>query len=744
MKQIDINLKEYLNDKQIEAASIIDGPVIVFAGAGTGKTRTLTYRVANMVSKGIGANNILAITFTNKATNEMRERLYKLVGENAQFLTISTFHSLCARILRRDIVAIGYDRNFEIVDEEDQLKVITEAIANCNIDKKKFTAKHMRKVINTCKCFQMKCDFPEEQRIFNEYEKIMKEENRLDFEDLLLKTYELFSTQKDILEKYQYYYKYILVDEFQDTNLIQYKIVKLLAADSRNLFVVGDDDQSIYAFRGTNYENVKLFKKDFPEYKQVILDENYRSTQTILDGANNLISNNVDREEKRLFSNIEGKSTDVVVSQTSDDRDEVAYVIDKIEDLHRKENVEFKDIAILYRSSVLSRSFELALVQNGLPYRIFGGISYLRRKEIKDLIAYFKLIINHNDINQFKRIVNVPSRGIGAKTIEKIIEYKKDNKIGLFEAINALKASLGNKYYILEKFMDTIIELDQKLDETHFSDLFDMLIEKTNFLESIKDDEDEDERKENIDEFKSILVSIEDNGEIASRREKLIAAFDEAILADDKLQNQRQRNDGITLSTVHSVKGLEFNTVFIVGFEEGIFPNVTYFGDVDLEEERRIAYVACTRAKRHLFISCAKKRMLYGKINHNLQSRFLLEFIGSKDDSFTMKDKKKSRYDSLSPYDFEVSQVNDDDIFFDDIKEEKENESIKIEEIKEEVSDPNSYKVGDYVNHKVYGDGIIVSLEEKFGGIQGTICFTSEGSIKTFDMSHPAIRKRIK
>ena len=743
MKTININLSEYLNDKQIEAASIIDGPVIVFAGAGTGKTRTLTYRVANMVAKGISANNILAITFTNKATNEMRERLYKLVGEDAQFLTISTFHSLCARILRRDIVAIGYDRHFEIVDEEDQLKVITEAITNLNIDKKKFTAKHMRKVINTCKCFQMKCDFPEEQRIFDEYEKLMKEENRLDFEDLLLKTYELFSNHKDILERYQYYYKYILVDEFQDTNLIQYKIVKLLATDSRNLFVVGDDDQSIYAFRGTNYENVKLFKKDFPEYQQVILEENYRSTQTILDGANNLISNNQDREKKHLFSNIKGKSTDVVVSQTSDDRDEVAYVIDKIEELHRKENVEFKDIAVLYRSSVLSRSFELALVQHGLPYRIFGGISYLRRKEIKDLIAYFKLIINHNDINQFKRIVNVPSRGIGAKTIDKIIEYKKDNRMGLFEAIKALKASLGNKYVILEKFMETIIELDQKLDEIHFADLFDLLLEKTNFLESIKDDEDEDERKENIDEFKSILVSIEDNGEIATRREKLIAAFDEAILADDKLQNQRQRNDGVTLSTVHSVKGLEFNTVFIVGFEEGIFPNVTYFGDVDLEEERRIAYVACTRAKKHLFISCAKKRMLYGKINHNLQSRFLLEFIGSKDDSLSMKDKRKSRYDSLSPYDFEVSQIEDDDIFFDDIKEDKE-EKIIIEEIKEEVSDPNSYKVGDYVNHKVYGDGIIVSLEEKFGGIQGTICFTSEGSIKTFDMSHPAIRKRIK
>ncbi|MCR5423053.1 MAG: UvrD-helicase domain-containing protein [Bacilli bacterium] len=736
----NIDLTKYLNPKQAEAADIIDGPVIVFAGAGTGKTRTLTYRIANMVAKGIDANHILAITFTNKATNEMKERLNKLVGPNAKFLTISTFHALCAKILRRDISVLGYERDFEIIDEEDQLKVVSQAIENLNVDKKKFSPKHMRKVINTCKCFEMKCDFPLEQKIFDEYERIMKEDNRLDFEDLLIKTYELFANNEDILEKYQYYYQYVLVDEFQDTNLIQYKIAKLLTKNSRNLFVVGDDDQSIYAFRGTNYENVKLFKKDFPEFKQVLLEENYRSTQVILDGANNLIANNKDRESKILYSNIKGKASDVIINQAYDEHDEVSYVLEKVKELHRKENIPYKEFAILYRNSAVSRNFELSLVQSGLPYRIFGGISYLRRKEIKDLIAYLKLIINHNDINQFKRIVNVPSRGIGAKTIDKIIEYKRENKISLFDAIKELEDSLKNKYVVLKKFMEVIEELNHKLDEIPFSELFDLLIEKTNFLESIKDDEDEKERQENIDEFKSLLINIEDNGELVSRREKLVNAFDEAILSDDKLQNQRQRNDGITLSTVHSVKGLEFECVFIVGFEEGVFPNDLFFDDVDLEEERRIAYVACTRAKSHLFITCTKKRMLYGRTNHNPQSRFLLEFIGSKDINFSSK---KKDYDNISPYDFEVSQIRDDDIFFDDIREEEKKEIKKeVEEV--EKTDTASYKVGDFVNHKIYGDGIIVSLEEKDGNIQGKICFVGEGSIKTFDMSHPSIRKRNK
>ncbi len=716
--------EQILNDKQLEAVKAVEGPVMVFAGAGTGKTRTLTYRVSYMVDMGIPANKILAITFTNKATNEMRDRLMKTIPNDARHLTISTFHSLCARILRRDIHVLGYDNHFNIVDEEDQLKVINEAIKLSNVDKKTFSAKRMRKVINTCKCFQLKPEFREEQRVFDEYEYLMKEENSLDFEDLLLKTYELFANYPDVLDKYKYAYNYVLVDEFQDTNLIQYRIVKLLTEESRNLFVVGDDDQAIYAFRGANYDNIKLFKHDFPEFKSIILSENYRSTQTILDGANKLVSNNVDREEKSLFSNIKGSPTDVIVNQSYDDRDEISFVIDKISELH-KQGVDYSDIAVLYRSSVISRGFELRFVQENLPYKIYGGISYLRRREIKDIIAYLKLIINHNDIASFKRIVNVPVRGIGDKTVEKIIEYKRANACSIFRAIEELRSSLGTKYNSLNEFVDLINELSSLLDVTPLDEFYDIFLEKTNFLESIKDEEDEKERKENIDEFKTVLFSIEDNGEISDRRTKLIEAFDEAILADDKLQNQRQRQDGITLSTVHSVKGLEFDTVFIVAFENGIFPNLSFHEDVSEEEERRITYVACTRAKSHLILSCAKKRMLYGRTQSNSQSIFLLEFIGSKS-KFSKKKEKELKIE-----DFEISQINE----YDDTPQ------ATSVEVCEDAKDDTEYKVGDFVNHKIYGDGIVVSLENKFGGVMGKICFTAQGTIKSFDMSHPSIRK---
>ena len=712
-----------LNEKQQEAVEIIEGPVIVFAGAGTGKTRTLTQRIVHMIESGIRANNILAITFTNKATNEMRERLETSLKEKVYGITISTFHSLCARILRRDIDSLGYDRHFNILDDEDQLKIISEAITNLDVDKKKYTAKYMRKVINNCKCFSMKANFLTEQRIFDEYERLMKSYNSLDFEDLLLKTFELFEKFPDVLEKYRYYYRYVLVDEFQDTNLIQYKIVKLLTEESRNLFVVGDDDQSIYSFRGTNYENIKLFKKDFPEFKMVILNENYRSTQKILDGANKLIKNNQDREHKELFSKINGSITDVVVQQMYDDRDEVDYVITKIREL-KKKGVDYSEMAIIYRSSVVSRIFELAMVQNNIPYKIFGGISYLRRREIKDLIAYLKLIINHDDINSFRRIVNTPVRGIGEKTVEKIIAKKKELKISLFDAIKSMKDEFKTKFKVLEEFINIIEELFSLIENKTFDEFFDILLEKTNFLDSIKDDEDEKERKENIEEFKSVLLSIEDNGELATRREKLIYAFDEAVLSDDKLQNQRQRNDGVTLSTVHSVKGLEFDTVFIVAFEDGIFPNLNSFEDVDIEEERRITYVAVTRAKRHLFLLCAKKRMLYGRIQKNAQSLFLLEFIGTKD-----------KKENVKIEEFEISQVD-------------KNELVDKKEVSDEIENDNYedtvYAVGDFVNHKVYGDGIVVSLDNKAGSIIGQICFTSQGTIKSFDMSHPSIKKRRK
>lgn len=700
-----------LNINQQKAASLFCGPIMVFAGAGSGKTRTLTYRVANMIEAGIPAYNILAITFTNKATNEMKERLYGLVGNDIRFSTISTFHSLCARILRQEIHILGYKTNFDIIDEEDQLKIVTDAISDLNIDKKKFTPKQMRKMINFNKCFQMKPSSQIEMNVYNKYEELMKELNLLDFEDLLIKTYELFVNSPETLEKYRNKYQYILVDEFQDTNLIQYKIVRALALKTRNIFVVGDDDQSIYSFRGTNYENMQLFKKDFPEYQMIILDQNYRSTQTILDGSNRLIANNENRENKTLFSDIKGAPTDVVITALPDEKAEVDYVIGQIKEAVKHQNKKYSDFAILYRSSVISRNFELGLINNNLPYKMFGGISYLRRKEIKDVIAYLKLIIDNDDVMSFKRIVNEPARGIGLKTVQDLLAFKKEYRMTIFDTIDSYKSISPSKYKYLSNFKEMILNLKAKINEVSLVELFEELMTVTDYFSIYEDDENADERKENLMEFKSILSNIDNDGEVATNTEKLMFAFDEAVLSDDKLQNQRQDNDGITLSTVHSVKGLEFDTVFVVAFEKGIFPSYLSTQENDEEEERRIAYVAVTRAKNKLYLTTANKRLLYGNINHNKPSNFLLEFAGA--NKFGKVEKNEDE--------FNIRQVPVEEL--NDIK----------------TSDDKNYKVGDQIIHKVYGEGIIVSLE----GTIGKICFTAQGQIKTFDIMHPSIRKKI-
>ncbi len=694
-----------LNENQTLAATTFAGPIMVFAGAGSGKTRTLTYRIANMIEAGIPAYHILAITFTNKATNEMKERLNGLVGIHTKYLTISTFHSLCARILRQEIHLLGYKKNFDIIDEEEQLKIITDVLAQANIDKKKFTPKHCRKMINFNKCFNMKPDNQIEGLIFNKYEETMKELNVLDFEDLLIKTYEIFKISVETLDKYRDKYQYILVDEFQDTNLIQYRILHLLSIKHRNLFVVGDDDQSIYSFRGTNYENMVLFKKEFSEYKQIILNQNYRSRECIVKGANKLIANNKNRQSKDLFSDIRGYDNDITIIQLRDERDEVTYVANEILNAIKNDNKSYKDFAILYRSSVISRNFELGLIQHGIPYRIFGGISYLRRKEIKDVTAYLKFILNNNDIISFKRIVNEPARGIGLKTMQTVLDYKREFKMTIFDSIDAMRLVLPSKYDILQKFKKMIEELSDFINDTPLDEFFEILLDKTNYFDALEGDDDEEERKENLMEFKSILRTIENNGELATREEKLIEAFDEAILSDDKLQNQRQSNDGVTISTVHSVKGLEFDTVFLVAFENGLFPNFFNSGDNnDEEEERRIAYVAITRARNKLYLTCANKRLIYGDIRNHSQSKFLLEFIGE--------------------------------------REQSKPKTIKVEKILAPVidapKDASVYKVGDYVIHNMYGEGIIVSLDSKVG----KICFTAQGSIKTFDMTHPSITKK--
>lgn len=690
-----------LNEQQRHAVEIVSGPVIVFAGAGSGKTRTLTFRIAHMIEKEIAPHKILAITFTNKATNEMRERLFQMVGLYAKSLFISTFHSLCATILRREIQVLGYKNHFEILDDEDQLKIIKEVLENMSFDKKVVTPKHMRRVINYCKTFDVKSEISYENNIIDKYESLMKELNLLDFNDLLLKVREIFTNYPMVLEKYQHKFQYILVDEFQDTDLIQYRIIEMLAQKHRNLFVVGDDDQSIYSFRGANYANMRLFKKDFSEYQMVILNQNYRSTQTILNGCNNLIKHNMDREAKELYSKIQGKDDDVMIHQALNDAEEVHFVIDEIKHLLAN-GYQHKDIAVLYRYNYLLRQFELGMIQSGLPYRVFGGISYLRRKEIKDMISYLRMIVYANDINSFQRIVNEPSRNLGTKTIQKLLDYRKQHKLTLFDAIDQIDSLQPSKKEALVCFKKMILSWQEKLEQTDLISLFVMVLEDTKYIENLDDDESKEDRIQNIQEFKSILYAIENDGAIETRANKLMQAFDEAVLADDKLQTQRFATDGITLSTVHSVKGLEFGCVFVVAFENNIFPSY-YRGDesISLEEERRIAYVATTRAKNKLYLTCAHRRLQFGAITNNPQSQFLLEFIGeSKQNNKNLK------------------QV------------------VIIEE--SEVKEKPLYQVGEFVVHTTYGEGIIVSLKDDIG----QICFTKEGKISKFDMTHPSISKK--
>lgn len=692
-----------LNKQQQEAVSILSGPVMVFAGAGSGKTRTLTFRIAQMISSGITPTDILAITFTNKATKEMRDRLFNLVGADASLLTISTFHALCASILRKDIGALKYSNRFSIIDEEDQLKVIKEVLEVEHANKKVYTALYVRNKINYYKTFDIKPEIQYEHQLLQTYEKTMMEANLLDFNDLLIKVKELFSIFPPILERYQAKYKHILVDEFQDTDRIQYDIIKMLAQEHRNLFVVGDDDQSIYSFRGANYGNIRLFKHDFKEYKMVILNQNYRSTQTILKGCNALIGHNSDREKKELFSDIEGQTDDVIIHQALDEADEVHYVIDTIKQLF-KEGYTTQDIAILYRSSAVVRQFELGMIESKIDYRIFGGMSYLRRKEIKDMVAYLRLIVFDDDILSFQRVINEPSRGIGLKSVAAILDYRKEHKITLMETLDATRLFLPSKFSVLQEFKSWIERWHQMLETTDLISLYQDILTTTGYIESLEGDEQKEDRIDNLMEFKSILFSIEHTGEVASREEKLIAAFDEAMLSEDKMQTQKQSQTGVTLSTVHSIKGLEFKAVFIVAFETGIFPNIYRSSEVlNMEEERRIAYVACTRAKEKLYLTCASKRLLFGAYHRNPHSPFLLELIGKDQISF-------------APMDFEKPVVK---------------QQFKME-------NNTDYHVGDTVMHQSFGEGIVVSLQ----GDIGKICFTKQGSIKTFDMTHPAISKK--
>lgn len=623
-----------LNAEQRRAAETLEGPVLILAGAGSGKTRALTYRIANLIDHGVPAWSILALTFTNKAAREMKARVQALIGEEkAEEAWISTFHSVCSRILRRDIEKIGYSRSFVIYDDDDQLRVLKEIYAQLNIDDKYLPYREVKARLSDAKNRLMNPDewFSHSGRdrraslvhdVMCVYEKRMKSLNALDFDDLLLRTLELLADHPPVLETYRRRFQYVLVDEYQDTNHAQYELLRLLTAESGNLCVVGDDDQSIYGWRGADIRNILDFEEDYPGAAVIRLEQNYRSTSTILDAANQVIANNEGRKDKTLWTE-RGAGEPIRVFCARDERDEAAWIIRHMTDL-RRQGASLSGMAILYRTNAQSRVPEEMLMKAGIPYRVFGGLKFYERKEIKDILAYLRVIENPADDISLARIINVPKRSIGEATVDLLSGHARENGMPLFSALNDLPEALGARARkSVGEFFRMMTLLSAMKETMPLDEFVDEMIRMTGLEEQYqKEDTDEAEtRLENIAEFRGSIH------EFAAQAESpTLESYLENVALVTDLDRAEDRQESVTLMTLHSAKGLEFDHVFIPGMEEGIFPSSrSLMEDNRLEEERRLMYVGITRARRCLFLSRAAERMLYNQFSHNPPSRFLEE-----------------------------------------------------------------------------------------------------------------------
>ncbi len=623
------NILDGLNPQQKEAVLQTEGPVLILAGAGSGKTKALTHRIAYLIQeKKVSPYNILAVTFTNKAAQAMAERVASLLTHDSKLMThnlnargqgrsfgvlpwMGTFHSVCVKILRREIKAISYSQNFTIYDEQDSLNAVKRAMLELKIDTKNYNPRAIRSIISSAKCEMMSPQEYEKyaqghfqeiaSKVFYKYEKFLRASEALDFDDLLNKTVQLFLDQPVILEKYQNLFKYILVDEYQDTNHTQYLLCKLLAQKNKNIFVIGDDWQSIYSWRGARYRNILDFEKDYPNAKLIKLEENYRSTQNILDAAQNIISRNIERSDKKIWTKRGGGEL-VTVYESPDGLAEVDFLIQEAAGLSKRTNVKLKDIVVLYRTNAQSRAIEERLIEYNIPYRIIGGVRFYERKEIKDMLAYLNFIQNPKDTVSLERIINFPPRKIGKKTWSDVVSN------GLTETARA-NANI-------QSFIDTIKKLREFVDEISVSELIERTLHSTGIYKFYNDGNVENEsRLENIQELRTV----------AEKHEKLSEFLEEVKLISD-VDNYDEQADALTLMTLHSAKGLEFPVVFLVGMEEGLFPHSRALMDNgELEEERRLCYVGMTRAKDKLYLTCASSRMMYGAMQHNQRSRFLDE-----------------------------------------------------------------------------------------------------------------------
>lgn len=627
-----MNLND-LNPMQRRAAETLEGPVLILAGAGSGKTRTLTYRVANLLEHGVKAWHILALTFTNKAAREMRERIERLAGADAGEAWIGTFHSICCRILRRDIEKLGYERSFTIYDDDDQQRVIKAVLKELDIDEKFLPPKAVSADISDAKNRLLSPDEWLQKRggdyrsqkthdVMTRYEQRLRAANALDFDDLLVKTLQLFVEHPPVLEYYQGRFQYVHVDEYQDTNYAQYQLVRLITRESRNLCVVGDDDQSIYGWRGADIRNILDFEKDFPDATVIKLEQNYRSTANILDAANQIIAHNEGRKEKELWTE-DGEGEKITLYAAADERDEAAWICQRIRQLQRG-GTPYGSIAILYRMHALSRVLEETLMRAGIPYHVYGGTRFYDRREVRDVLAYLRLIQNPADDISLSRIINVPKRAIGDSTVEQLTQYARQNDMSLYAAVAAPPDTLASRARKnVNEFSSLIVSLLLAKETLPLSEFVQKVIDDSGLIAQYQKEENEENqaRIENIREFMGAVTEFEQKSE-----DKSLFAFLENVALVTELDNQDSAPSFVTMMTLHSAKGLEYDAVFMSGMEEGIFPSARAMQeDNRVEEERRLCYVGVTRARKLLHLSYARRRMLFNQMQFNAPSCFLQE-----------------------------------------------------------------------------------------------------------------------
>ena len=734
-----MSIYDTLNPPQREAVAQTEGPVLILAGAGSGKTRVLTHRIAYMMDeKGVNPWNILAITFTNKAAQEMRERVDKLVGFGSESIWVSTFHSACVRILRRHIDNLGYDTNFTIYDTDDQKSLMKDVCRKMNIDTKIYKERsllaqisHAKDELLTPDDMEMKAagdyNMKKVASVYREYQAALRKNNALDFDDLIVKTVELFEKCGAVLEYYQERFKYIMVDEYQDTNTAQFKFISLLAQRYQNLCVVGDDDQSIYKFRGANIGNILGFEHVFPDARVIRLEQNYRSTRNILNAANQVIANNTERKAKTLWTENE-EGSKVHFRQFLNAYEEAEYVAGEIGKLKRNGLGNYRDCAILYRTNAQSRIFEEKFIAANIPYKLVGGVNFYARKEIKDLLCYLKTINNARDDLAVQRIINVPKRGIGATTLGRVQDYADNMGISLYEALRVAEEvpSIGRSLSKIDGFVTFIQMLKSKADVLTVEEILQEVIDSTGYVAELEAEDTEESRAriENIDELISKTVAYQEAMEEQNQSATLSGFLEEVALVAD-IDTVDPDQDYVLLMTLHSAKGLEFPKVFMVGMEDGIFPShmtISYGDDGEMEEERRLCYVGITRAMKDLTLTCAQQRMIRGETQYNRVSRFVREIPRELVDLGHTIQEKKPKVEELIPTPAKYSKM----------KEILQGRNYKPREFKVTKANSLDYEVGDTVRHIKFGVGIVKEIVEGGRDYEVTVEFDKVGVKKMF------------